>query len=731
METTSYHDTTRRQRRRQNLKRLLQPKQIAFIGGQAVEDSITVCLRAGYTGEIWPVNPKYDTLAGIPCYKSVADLPMAPDAALLAVSRKRTVDMIRQLAECGAGGAVSVTGEFAESDEEGVQLQVELNHVAGDLALVGPNCMGILNMFDHVAVWGGDNCFTPAPERGLALISQSGYVAYSITNVEEAFPLGVAISMGNQAVLDVSDFIDVLLDDERVTAIGIYLEGLVDVAALSVAALRAFEKGIPIVVLKAGGTQQSAQLTMSHSGTLAVTNDLWRALFERLGIVEVKSPKALVETMKLLGILERPCGHRLVAAANSGGYSALIAEQGQRFGLEFPVPTEAQRTALHERLPDLVSLSNPLDYNLTWKSLWDPKASEEGLRCLLDERCDMLVYFIDYPHLPAVAAVWRPTIDGLIKLNAQTDTPIVIASVLPAGLPTELRNELHAVGIPALQGLDQTMAAIHTAVTYAKLRTEILTDSAKRAQRRVPPPSAAPTTTVMLNEWAAKQRLAEFGLPIPRGMIGSMSEIVESATSTGSLRQGSGQAGQVGQAGQAETLQYPLVAKLLNSHLAHKNRAGAVRLNLQSPHDLQLALMAIRDSVHHYDPELDSTHFLIEEQVQNARAEFLVGVKRETGLGLALVIGSGGIDVERLRDYQTLLLPVTDQQIMTALGKLRLTAHLQLDCAALNALLKSIRSIARFAEQHRTQLVELDVNPLLLCDNNETIAVDALIRIGK
>ena len=364
MERTTHRDDAQRQRRRQNLNRLLRPKQVAFIGGKAVEDSITVLLRAGYTGEIWPVNPKYDMLAGYPCYKSVADLPSPPDAALLAVSRQLTVKVIGQLADCGAGGAVSVTGEFAESDELGIQLQLDLNEAAGDLALVGPNCLGILNLFDHVAVWGGDNRFEPAPEQGVALISQSGYVAYSITNVEEAFPLGYAISMGNQAVLDVSDFIEVLLDDERVTAIGIYLEELVDVAALSMAALRAFERGVPIVVLKAGGTQKSAKLTVSHSGTLAVANDLWRALFERLGMVEVKSPKALVEAMKILGILERPCGPRLVAAANSGGYSALIAEQGEQLGLEFPVPTALQRAALRERLPDLVSLSNPLDYNL-------------------------------------------------------------------------------------------------------------------------------------------------------------------------------------------------------------------------------------------------------------------------------------------------------------------------------------------------------------------------------
>jgi acyl-CoA synthetase (NDP forming) len=158
-----------------------------------------------------------------------------------------------------------------------------------------------MNMFDGMAVWGGDNVFSPVTGDGVALISQSGYVAYSVTNVEQALPLGYAISMGNQAVLNVADYIDVMLDDSRVRAIGLYLEGIVDIAAFSAAALRAVKQGVPLVALKAGGTQESAELAQSHSGTLAVDNEIWSALFRRLAIVEAGSPKALIEALKLLG----------------------------------------------------------------------------------------------------------------------------------------------------------------------------------------------------------------------------------------------------------------------------------------------------------------------------------------------------------------------------------------------------------------------------------------------
>ena len=236
---------SQRARRRENLQRLLKPRHIAFVGGYAVEPCIAAARKAGFQGEIWAVNPKYETLGGVRCTGSLAELPEAPDAALIAVSRERTIDVVGELAALGAGGAVSIVGEYSESGADGAALQERLVTAAGDLALVGPNCLGVMNQFDGAAVWGGDNVFQSVAEQGVALISQSGYIAYSITNVEQAFPLafplGYAISMGNQAVLDAADYIDAMLRDTRVRAIGLYLEGLVDVAALSEAALQAVE----------------------------------------------------------------------------------------------------------------------------------------------------------------------------------------------------------------------------------------------------------------------------------------------------------------------------------------------------------------------------------------------------------------------------------------------------------------------------------------------------------
>ena len=692
--------------RRENLKRLLKPRHIAFVGGKAVEDCINATRKSGFAGDIWVVHPKYEELAGIPCVPTLADLPEPPDATLIAVSRERTIDVVAELNAMGAGGAVSIVGEFAETGEDGAALQARLIEAAGDLALVGPNCLGLMNMFDRAAVWGGDNVFEPVSGDGVALISQSGYVAYSITNVEEALPLGYVISMGNQAVLNVADFIEALLDDPRVRAIGLYLEGIVDVAALSRAALRATLKGVPIVALKAGGTQESSELTRSHSGTLAVANELWSALFRRLGIVEAGSPKVLVETLKLLGSPKLPKGNRVVAAANSGGYAAMIGEKGCAAGLEFPAPSDAAQQALREDVPDLVSLLNPLDWNLPWASMARSETSDVGLGHLMTDEVDLLVYFIDWPRQKDVANVWWPTLEGLIRLNARIAQPVLVASVFPDGLPPELRRQLTEAGLICLQGLDDALAAIAAAGKYHSLRRVVLADPENR-ELSAPPPE--PRSVIQLDEAEGKTALASWGLTTPMGVTGSAGQVIA----------------------EAETLGFPLAVKLLSADLAHKNHAGAVHLNVSSKPALEYAIEAIRMSVRAYDPALSTECFLIERMVASPRAEFIVGISYKPGLGHALVIGRGGTAVEELKDYATLLLPAGHTQIEDALASLKISGKLRLSDTERTALVTQIQAVAAFAEQHRSSLVELDVNPIILDSDGRATAVDALLRLRR
>jgi acyl-CoA synthetase (NDP forming) len=295
--------------RRANLKRLLSAKSIAFVGGAGLARAVDYCRVFGFDGDVWTVNPKYDEIGGIACVPTLGDLPGVPDAAFLAVSAERSIPMVAELAAMGAGSVVCYTAGFAEVDDG--KLQDELTAAAGDsLALVGPNCIGIINFFDAVPVAIGNHGLD-RPERGIAVIAQSGTITINIIGSDRSLPVGYLLSIGNQAVLDMADYIDVIADDPRVSAIVLYIEGLKDARAFAAAAAKAFAKGIPIVALKAGLSETGRQIALSHTGSMAGAPELYQALFDRLGIVSVNSFSELLETVKVLAFGAPPAGNRL------------------------------------------------------------------------------------------------------------------------------------------------------------------------------------------------------------------------------------------------------------------------------------------------------------------------------------------------------------------------------------------------------------------------------------
>ena len=214
--------------RRRNIERLLRPKSIAVVGGRFAEEVIRQTRRLGFPGRIWAVNPKRESLAGVPCLPRLEDLPEPPDAVFLGVGREATVEAVDVLSRMGAGGAVAYASGFAEV-ADGVALEQRLKEAAGDLAVLGPNCYGVLNLMERIALWPDEHGAKPV-ERGVALITQSGNIGITLTMQARALPIACVLSIGNQAVLRVHDFLEVLADDPRIGGIGLYLEAIPDVA---------------------------------------------------------------------------------------------------------------------------------------------------------------------------------------------------------------------------------------------------------------------------------------------------------------------------------------------------------------------------------------------------------------------------------------------------------------------------------------------------------------------
>lgn len=694
------------------LHRLLSPRSIAVVGGKAAVEVIRQCNKLGFAGDIWPVHPSRDRMEGLPCFADVASLPGAPDATFVAVPRGATVEVVRQLAARGAGGAICYASGFAEVGGDGLALQAELVRAAGAMALVGPNCYGLLNYLDGVALWPDQHGGTRV-ERGVAIVTQSGNIGLNLTMQRRHLPLAYLVTVGNQAGDRIHNIVDALLDDPRVTTIGLHIEGLDDVAAFSRVALRALERGVPLVALKAGSSELGARTTLSHTSSLAGPDTLYQALFQRYGIARVFDVGQLLETCKFLHVHGGLGGRRIVSASCSGGEASLVADLAQTHGLEMPALPEAARERLQHVLGEKVHVTNPLDYHTY---IWgDAAASTEAFSGLMDCAFDAHVLVLDFPRADRCdGSSWHTTLDAFIsaKEAARAGTVACVVSTLPEGMPDDVGARLLAHGLAPMQGTSECLAAIGHAAAFteaqrlrdtntalhgpAELPAE--PDPARQATLATPPAVAAH----LLNEVRSKALLAQWGVPVPRGAVGNAAQAPVLAQRIG----------------------FPVVVKAVSDTLAHKTEVGGVQLNLRSA---QAVAEAVASMAHVAD------EFLVESMELGAVAELIVGIQRDPQFGLALTLGAGGVWVELLKDSATLLFPVRRSDVHACLQSLRMRPLLEgfrgQPAGDIGALVDAVMAIAAFGEAHAATLQELDVNPLLVFPQGRGVrAVDALIR---
>ena len=690
--------------RHQNLSRLLSPRHIAFIGGRDAEVAINEAKRIGFTGQIWPVNPKRETLGGYPCFASVADLPEAPDASFLAVPAPAAITTVAQLAARGAGGIVCYTAGFREAGAEGQVLEAALIEAAGDLALVGPNCYGVINYLDRAALWpfahGGGS-----PGYGAAIITQSGMLSSDITMSQRSLPLTHMISCGNQSVLSLEDFVDHLIDHPAVRAIGMHIEGLRDVPRFAAAALCAAEKGVPLVALKTGSSQIGASLTVSHTGSLSGTDDLYDALFARVGVIRVKSPSQLLETLKFLCVAGAPSGNRVAGFTCSGGGATMLADHAEAIGLGFPAFGPAERAALLPLLPDIATVSNPLDYTTP---IWGD-ASKTGpvfAAAINGVQADSTVLVQDYPAagLDESKPYYRADAGAFIAAAKARGIPAAICATLPENIDPETRDWLVAQGVAPMQGLTETLDAMRAAGLWAERRAQIM---AKRPAPLLALPDLATLQTV--DEAAGKALLSTLGLPIPAGEVVAGAQVVQAASRIG----------------------YPVVLKMMGPKLAHKSEAGAVALGLANAADLTAALQKMRADVTAHDPLALTDRFLVESMAPRPLAELLVNLRRDAQFGLVLTLGAGGVLVELLEDAATLLLPASAAQIEAALNGLKIARILRgyrgAKGADMAALAGFIAHLCQIFESQSATLAEVEINPLFVTATGPWV-VDVLIQ---
>jgi acetate---CoA ligase (ADP-forming) len=444
------------------LSRLLAPRSVALVGGTWADAVANASRIIGYTGEIWRVHPKRTSSSETTYYRSIDELPGVPDAAFVAAPNVEVPAIAAALMRRGAGGFVCFAAGFSETAKlEGDRLTGELLASAGELPFFGPNCYGFINFFDGVALW-PDQVVGRRRERGVALICQSGTIALNLLFNRRSVPIGYVLTVGNQTRLAVEDMIDLLAEDERVTAFGLYVEGIKDAGRFARAVEKARIAGKPVAIVKAGRTEAAARTARSHTGSLAGADVVFDAFCQQAGVARCESLATLCETLKVLHAGGPLRGRRVMVLGASGGDMAMTADAARDLRLEFAGIPDESIERLREILADKVHIANPFDFHT---HIWFDRPALRSMFAVVQRSgFDAVGFMVDCPPASAAdPATYIATIEEFIAAFPGAATRGAIISSLPESLAEETREMCLAAGIVPLQGQRQALEALDLA----------------------------------------------------------------------------------------------------------------------------------------------------------------------------------------------------------------------------------------------------------------------------
>ena len=678
-----------------NLHRLISPKSIAVVGNRGANFAIRESLKLGYSHQIWAVHPYLESLEGIKCFKDIKDLPEVPDATFIAVNAESAIEVVSDLKSMGGGGAVLYASGFGEVGAEGLMRNQQLVKAASGMPLIGPNCYGFINSLDGIALWPDVHGCEPVSE-GVAIITQSGNIGLNMTMQSSGLPIAYMFTLGNQTNTNIADIIHAMLDDSRVNAIGLHIEGISDIKSFDIAAKRALMMKIPIITIKSGKTKASAKIALSHTSSLTGSDELYNALFERLGIARVETVPEFLETLKLinvLGVIE----HASVASMScSGGEAGMMADLIDGLEINFPSLTSSHKAKVKKTLNDYVEVDNPLDYHTF---IWgDRKRTSECFSAMMSGQFAATMLLLDWPKSKeSEQKDWDATLFALSDaLSGTSEKAIVLASMADC-MPKRIIEECLSLGIAPMVGLDVCLKALNHSYKIGRAFSsnsspdlEVLRNSSEHKSKQ------------QLTEYQGKQLLKKYGVTIPMGcLVENVTEAIKAA----------------------EEISFPVTLKVSGAKLAHKTELNGVRLNIQNVKTLKEAC----DDLFKISPEL-----LIEKMIESPICELIIGMDYDPTFGKHIIVGGGGVFVELLQDSSVLILPVSREDIRQALSNLKVFKLLEGYRGGMKGDIEAvIDSVMSVIELIRTNAVEeLDINPLLVLKGSDgVVAADTLIKL--
>jgi acetyltransferase len=700
---------------------MLHPHNIVLVGatdkpGNYAERIWNNLVKYRFPGRLYPINAKRETIWGVRCYNDFASLPEKPDHVLVLVPARSAVQVIRDAAAAGARSATIVTSGFSElQDEESQRLAADLQAAIREtgLAVTGPNCLGNLSA--------GEGLFTNIDDRvvtmeqgTVAIAGQSGAIVMAIRQALEDRGVGVGymVTTGNEAGLETPDLMRYFAEDPSIRVIVVYLEGVRNTRAFREACKAARAASKPVIALKLGASEGGRAAAMAHTGALAGSIETFDAIATREGVIRVRGLDELIETTECFVHAAVPRGERLAAVTLSGGKRGMLIDAFHAEGLGFAPLSPHVSGELAKMLGPGSIVGNPLDAGFA--AVVDPSVYMKSIKLMIDDP-DIDIVIVDAELPKAPHELRERNLRIVNEMAGQARKPVIYVSAMSIGFTDytkELRKSLPYLAV--MQGMDRAVTAIRSMLDYAKLRKEVpdIVSTSKPAARAVLDRTLKAATGAALDEVASKKLLKAYGIPV------SKEAIAQTAAEAATI---------------ARQIGFPVVAKIVSAEILHKSDIGGVVLNLTSAADVKKAFADITARVKKLKgkPKLDG--ILIAQQVK-ADLELVVGASLDAEMGPVVLFGTGGIDIELMKDVALAGAPLDEAEARLLIGRtkagIKIRGYRGKPALHEASAVKALVGLSNLIADAGDRIASIDINPFLI--NARTgVAVDALIVLNN
>jgi len=700
---------------------MLHPRNVVLVGatdkpGNYAERIWNNLIRYQYEGGLYPINTKRETIWGVPCYKDFASLPDKPDHVLVLVPARFAVQVIRDAAAAGARSATIVTSGFSElQDADSQRLALELQQAIREtgLAVTGPNCLGNLSA--------GENLFTNIDDRvvtmeagAVAIAGQSGAIVMAIRQTLEDRGVGVGymVTTGNETGLETPDFMAYFAADPSIRVIVVYLEGVRNTKAFREACKAARAAGKPVIALKLGTSEGGRAAAMAHTGALAGSIETFDAISAREGVIRAHGLDELIETTECFVHADQPRGDRLAAVTLSGGKRGLLIDAFHSAGLNFAPLSQNASAKLAKMLGPGSIVGNPLDAGFA--AVVDPSVYIQSIKIMIDDP-DTDIVIIDAEMPKAPHELRERNLRLVNEMAGRASKPVIYISAMSIGFTEHTKSLRKSLpNITVLQGMDRAVGAIKALIDYAGLRKEVpeIVSSSTPSARAVLERTLRSATGAALDEVASKKLLKAYGIPI------SKEEIARSATEAVKI---------------ARMIGFPVVAKVVSADILHKSDIGGVVLNINNPAEVKKAFDAITARVKKLKTRPKLEGILIAQQVK-ADLELVVGASLDAEMGPVVLFGTGGIDIELMKDVALAGAPLDAAEAKALIARtkagVKIAGYRGKPALHEASAVKALVGLSNLIADAGDRIASIDVNPFLI--NAKTgVAVDALIVLNN